>query len=630
MVDYKIPNSVIFVFFLALCLILFFSALNHSFIFDDNYLIVGNQYVQNFSVQKIFSTDVFSFRPKGILDNNNYYRPLQILSYSFEYLIWKLNPLGYRLDNIILQSFNAFLLFLLIYLIFKNKILALLSGIFFCTHPAQVCLVTFIAGRSNLLETFFVLSALVTVIYYFLRQKTVYYFCSLLFYIGALLTREGALMLPVYIFICVAFLKVDKKKIGIILIPYIGIALVYVSLRNLFMPCDGYNIFNSVSLKTIGNFVVLCQSYFWQLILPLNVKVKLLDGNLIVKIFFYLCSCFVFIYSLIYAVIKKSKLIIFGWAIYLTGLLPLIKLDKIMGYFGPALTEHYVYNASIGFCILLACFILVLYTHFPKLSKILFMIIFAYFSILTLIANYNYKDETSFYKYILSIDRRNTFAHLNLGNVYYADKNYSQATNEAEEVLKVEPDAWDAYLLLGNVFKSESQYQKAIAAYQRAFLLNPGSDLVLINLAFTYQKIGQDEEALKFFNKAMGINPESPFVLANIIDLSVKHKEYDRAFLASKKIIAIYSNDEKELIYMGNFWAKIGRFKEAEFFLQEALNLFPSSTQVLENLGSLYGSISEFDKAIFCFKRALEFKPHDKKLNKLLDAVIIIKKQGRI
>ncbi|MDD5129855.1 MAG: tetratricopeptide repeat protein [Candidatus Omnitrophica bacterium] len=623
----NVPNLVIFIFFFVVCSILYFNALNNSFILDDKFLIVENQYVKNFSLQKIFSADVFSFKPQVAGDSGGYYRPLQLLSYSLEYFIWKLNPQGYRFDNILLHSINGFLIFLLIFLILKNKILAFLSGLFFCIHPAQVCLVAFIAGRSNLLETFFMFSSLFTFIYFFINRKKLFYFCSLFLYAAALLTREGALLLPVYIIICAVFLKIRKREIFFLLLPYIALALIYLILRNLFMPCDKINIPGSLPLGGIADFAVLLQSYFWQLILPLNLKIVLVDANVIVKFILYCFSFLIFIYLAVKSVVTKNKVIAFGLIIYLAGLLPLVKLDEIMRYFGPALTEHYVYNASIGFCILLAWLFTGLYLHFQKITKILFVLVCFYFSGLTVITNRYYKDEASFYKYVLSIDKHNMIAHLNLGNVYYSNKDYSKAADEVKEVLGIEPDAWDAYLLLGNIYKEQGQPQLAIAAYQKAFLLNPRSDIALNNLGLIYKEAGNYAASLGAFEQSLKIKPDSPLALENIVYLFIKNKEYDKAFKICEKITAVNPDDDKELVNVGVYWAQAERFKEAEFFLQEALRLFPSSAGAMENLGSLYGNIGEFDKAIFCFKRAQELRPLDKKLKKLLDAAIMLKKQ---
>ena len=43
--------------------------------------------------------------------DSSYYRPLVTVSFMKEYFFFKLNPVPYYIDNIILHIFNAFLVF---------------------------------------------------------------------------------------------------------------------------------------------------------------------------------------------------------------------------------------------------------------------------------------------------------------------------------------------------------------------------------------------------------------------------------------------------------------------------------------------------------------------------------------
>jgi protein O-mannosyl-transferase len=619
------PDFMIFLFFLSVCFILYFNALGNGFILDDNFLIVENQFVKDFSVQKIFSTDVFYFHPDAAGDSSKYYRPLQLLSYSFEYLIWRLNPLGYRLDNIILQSLNGFLLFLLVLSIFKNRVLAFFSGLFFCIHPAQVCLVTFVAGRSNLLEMFFILLSMTAFTYFVLMRKRAYYAASLLFYVAALFTREGALLLPLYILLCAAAVKISRERIALLLTPYIVIAAVYVSMRTLFMPCDKFAVAGSVSLNTAGNFFVYVQNYFWQLILPLNVKIALLDGNSMLKTIFYVCSCLFFMYLLTRALMVKNKALIFGLCMYFIGLLPVMKLDEIMKYFGPVLTEHYVYNASIGFCIILSYALLVLFERRPAVYKILCISFIVYFSLLTVMSNYHYRDEKTFYTYVLSVDRRNVIARLNLGNAYYDRQEYDRAIAEAEQVLHQEPDAWDGYLLLGNALSGKHERAKAANAYRAALTLNPRSERIWNNLGLAYEESGELDKAGGAFEKALALAPESPVVLANMAGYLIRKGEYDKALEICQKFLVANRNDADRIIAVGISFAKAGYVKPAEIFFKEALRIAPLSFDAMKNLGALYGNTGDIDSAIRLFKQARKVRPDNAEIKALIDQALLRK-----
>ena len=625
----KIANCVLLLFFFSICLVLYFNVLHYPFILDDNYIITENKHVKDFSITKIFTSDVFHVSSEiGYNNTDKYYRPLQILSYAFEYPIWKLNPFGYRLDNIILQSINGFLLFLIIFLLFKDKILALLSGIFFCIHPSQVCLVTFVAGRSNLLEMFFMLSAMVAFVYCLTSRKNIYYYLSLLLFMGALVTREGAMLLPLYILICAAFLKQDKKKIILLLLPYLMIASLYLILRNMFMSSDKLNIINSAYLSSAISFVLYLQSFFWQLILPLKAKVSLIDNSFVFKTIFYLTSFFIFLYILVKAIVKKKPVILYGLAMYFIGLLPVIRLDESIKYLGPILSEHYVYNASIGFSILLAYFILALRYHHPKASKILFILACSYFSLLTISTNYYYKNELSFYEYASSVSKGDKIFLVGLGNAYFNNKQYDLAIKESKIMLQDDPDAWDAYFLLGNAFLGKKEFDKAVDEYQKALVLNPRSCLIYNNLGCAYEAQGKYVESLEAFNKALEIDQESSGALVNMSRLLIKNKIYDKkALVIYERMLKVSPGNVNELVAVSNYWAEAGFFKEAEMFLKEALRLSPRDYEVMKKLGVIYTNMGNFDASLIYFKKSLEINPQDKELKRMLDECISLKEK---
>lgn len=77
-------------------------------------------------------------------------------TYMVDFTIWKLNPQGYHLTNIILHTAAALALFWLILVISGDNNLGVPTGIFFVIHPVHTEAVTYISGRSDLLALFFI------------------------------------------------------------------------------------------------------------------------------------------------------------------------------------------------------------------------------------------------------------------------------------------------------------------------------------------------------------------------------------------------------------------------------------------------------------------------------------------
>ena len=87
-------------------IILYASSLNNSFIWDDNSLIVNNFSIKSWSyVSYIFISD--SYHSKSL--SGSFYRPIVTLSFMFDYSLWRLNPFGYHLTNVLFHILNGIL-----------------------------------------------------------------------------------------------------------------------------------------------------------------------------------------------------------------------------------------------------------------------------------------------------------------------------------------------------------------------------------------------------------------------------------------------------------------------------------------------------------------------------------------
>lgn len=134
------------------------NSLGNDFIWDDEFLVRDNMYIRSFSHLKDIFTSYLASSSGNI---NNFYRPLQDLSYMIDYFFWGYDPMGFRLTNIILHSLCAALIYILMARILGDYRPALLAGLFFGVHPINTEAVTYIAGRADPLYLVFFLSSFI-------------------------------------------------------------------------------------------------------------------------------------------------------------------------------------------------------------------------------------------------------------------------------------------------------------------------------------------------------------------------------------------------------------------------------------------------------------------------------------
>jgi tetratricopeptide (TPR) repeat protein len=142
-------------------------ALHGDLIWDDQYLVGENPFFRS----PVFGVEVF--RHYLFFDSfSTYYRPVQNWSYMLDYWIWRGEPAGYHLTNILLHSLSGVFLFELLRRLLpalldrdrgeatlRTDLVALLVALIWVVHPIHNAAVAYISGRADSLASFFALLA---------------------------------------------------------------------------------------------------------------------------------------------------------------------------------------------------------------------------------------------------------------------------------------------------------------------------------------------------------------------------------------------------------------------------------------------------------------------------------------
>src|SRR6267378_1282356 len=167
----------------------FANALRNEFVFDDIYLVSVNNQIRSLNLPLLLSS----------------YRPIRDISYAIDFALWGENPFGFHLTSILIHAANVLLVFALVRRLTKDLVSATLTALIFAVHPIQTDAVTYIAGRRDVLFTFFYLLAFQSYLtYYRNRWSTKAVACFILFlllWMLSLFSKEMAVSLPILIFV---------------------------------------------------------------------------------------------------------------------------------------------------------------------------------------------------------------------------------------------------------------------------------------------------------------------------------------------------------------------------------------------------------------------------------------------
>ncbi|MDD5097406.1 MAG: hypothetical protein PHU59_02815, partial [Candidatus Omnitrophica bacterium] len=334
----------------VICFLAYFNSLGNPFIWDDDGLVIRNTLIRNWqNLPQAFSRDLYS----GLTVGSNFYRPLQTISYLFDYHFWQLNPFGYHLTNIILQIGVAFLVFLLVSNLLGSLAIGLATAVLFAVTPIHTEAVTYISGRAEMLMGFLVILSL---LFFIQSQKAgakkpkLFFTFSVFSFMLALLAKEVAIVFPLVIAGYIFYLAREKLKEKYYLIknvfPFAAIALIYLGLR---ISLLNFSTLRPVALAKVSWFIRLSVipkvifTYFKILFLPVDLHMsrELIRPTTIVGIllavFWLGIIIFTCVYFLKYSQQKKVASFMLFWA--LVFFIPQSGVFPINAF----VAEHFIY-----------------------------------------------------------------------------------------------------------------------------------------------------------------------------------------------------------------------------------------------------------------------------------------------
>ncbi len=504
----------------------YFNILFNGFVWDDEEQIVNNAIIQNLgNINQIFSGATFSTGGAGL--SGWFFRPFLTLSYMLNYAIWGANAWGFHLFQLTFHLLNAILIFKILSLLLpKTKIsqsVSLVGALIFAVHPAINEAVSYIAASSEVMYTFFNLSALYLIIKNQTFNWKILASIALLLLSGTFLKESSVVIFPILAAFLLIFKKTSRQALfltltsTLIIYLFIRLILVHTPFRSPeFAPISDASLITR--LLTIPSELMF---YLSNTIFPKNLAISqhflVLQPNF-PHFFLQLFILLTLLGLLCFYIYKThSKLALFGliWFGVSFGLISnIFPLDMTVA-------ERWYYAPFVGIIFILAALLNSLLNFKPKLiPAILALVLIAIAGLTTrnLIRNTNWVDGLTLYSHDLKISQNSFDLENNLGVELFRAGQFSEAKKHFERSIALQPKWHFAYNNLGAVYEKEGYYAKAQELYQKTLSL---SDYYLAhenrtNLELFHGDIQKAKVYAEGSLKKLPNNPKLWFLLALI------------------------------------------------------------------------------------------------------------------
>ena len=539
--------------------LMYIGTTGYDFLKDDFRLIVENPRIKEFDAFiNSIHTKFFSFPDFPYL---HYWRPLTLFTFFIDYKIWGLNPGGFHAANILWNTCNAVLIFLVFYFASGKVVPPFFIALFFSIHPTHAETVSWISGRTDLLASFFVSSALLFFILFLKKKKWPLYVLSILCFTLALLSKENAALFPLAaagaIFMLGPGTKETKEKQGrnyLLLIPMAAIDILYVIMHNSVSGVQ--NITQNVSLndaylifKTIGVYGKMVLTPFPFPFLPVPYfPMGQIDRNALEFSLYALIAL-----ALVGVVILKRDKFRFSFFALLFFIFLLPVLDPQIVPTNPRIALRFAYIPAvfagaffmdilpffknkiakyiyIGFLAVIACTWVVesvafqgyfknkeqhyrlLVDHYPDDGSILLPLA------LQNAETGNYAEALKLVNHALEVNEKDRWMDVSetggllKANLLVVAGDSEEGKTLAEKIL-VETEKQEmkyfAFLVLGKYYEKKQEYAAAVDQLKAGEAVGETADL-FYRMTIVYVKMKDFDNALLYLEKARDLSPDLP------------------------------------------------------------------------------------------------------------------------
>ena len=468
-----------------------------------------------------------------------------LLQYYFLiYKIFNLNPLFFRLLNIIFHAGSVFLVYLLLTLILKPKV-ALFTASLFAVHPLLSESVAWISGGIYSQYSFFFLLSFLT--YLLCQNQRKLYFVSFLSFFLALSSSEKAIVLPLVFFLFdFSFGKLSKnwKK----LIPFFALSVFWALFllsgfgqRVETLETQHYQ--EQKILNPLVQIPIAIASYLKLIFWPKDLTLYHSEMSFTqAEYFLRLVVLVVFLGIILYS-LKRHRQIFFWLSFFLVSLLPTLTPFGISWI----VAERYVYLGSLGIFVLTVFIIqkIAIILKNQKISYVVFGILLVLFSVRTILRNADWKNQDTLWLATAKTSPSSPQNHNNLGDLYGRRGDLERAAQEFKRAIELKPNYADAYHNLANTYHQMGKDDLAIENYQKALSFGPHLWQSHQNLAAIYFNQEKYELALEELEKAIKVSPNNANLYTNLGIVYLKLGKKEKAKAALKKTLQLDPQNQK-------------------------------------------------------------------------------------
>jgi tetratricopeptide (TPR) repeat protein len=601
--------------------LVFANSLGNGFALDDVVIVEQNALIQSLNnTWKIFTTGFW----QEWFGGTSRYRPLFTFTLALDYQIWKLNPFGYHLTNILLHAANSGFFFILARKYELSRRIAFIAALVFAVHPIHTEAVSNIVGRMEVLGTFFC-----GISWYFWKREPQRQFpsplnliLSVIFFLCAVLSKENFAIFPVGLFVAEWYVKKPDFTPRALIrfgLPF-GAFILGLGIYFAFRRLSGELVTANASIPLLLSdypiwkrcLVMADASLEWYRLLMIGFPLKPSydQYNYPLKPFLTLRSgvgilAFTGLLGLLVVTFRRQPVIFFSIFFFVSQI---FVVSNIIVPVGVLIAERWAYLPSAGFCLILAW-------GFDRLLKVtaretetsrrnlvyaLLGTLLASYAAGTVIRNPDWKDNLSLFSRFMETDPQHPTGYTAIADWFIEEEDPQSARLLLVKALRVSPGNTDALRLLAALNLREDRLQEAEEQIDAIMAVEPPAlppntriaqtHFIKAGIRFIRGDLETGTRELEF---GIRYSPTQYFERLTLSNLLVKRNCNEAGIIVLKTLIRTHPDLPQPYNNLGVALMRMGKLEEAKSAFEMTLKKNPGHVQAGENLKLVIQKIEE-------------------------------------
>lgn len=642
-------------------------ALSGQLLWDDNHLVAENPFIRSpLLVLEAFRHHLF---PDSL---GGHYRPVQTVSYIFDYLVWNSESYGFHLSNVLWHVLGGCLLYRLLKQLIGSvggtfhdgdakapgigsavilDLAAFFAALLWLVHPVHSAAIDYVSGRADSLACVFACGGWLL----YLRAgeigrpllRRVAYGLAAFSALLAICSREsGFVWLSLFLLFLFGFDRKGTLRLKlVVLTSCLALAGIYAGLRQLPQKSLSTEAVTNASQPHRAVLMLRALGDYGQLLIwPANLHMErsILQSsdalenkrwkNAIPTEYLFLAGI-IFGGILFYGAFRPGPargIRIFGVSWFLLAFLPISNLIDL----NATVAEHWLYLPSIGFFIFVAACALEVPRGARKLAMAAACLAIAGLSVRSFVRSSDWVTPETFYRRTLLAGGTTVRMAVNLAAIYSKRGENARAESILRKVLRVDPQYLVARNNLGSVLSGQGKAAEAEKMYDSASTPSaaerenfPRTWAAALNLAHAAHHRNDDQSALAIIDKARGDYPGT----WKLVSFQAELLRRTQGAAAALPLVREFAKDNwwhcEAKIALGRLFCELGDVAQAEAAWRRASWLDVHDVEALNLLAQMDVRLGRFNEAIKVQRRALARQPGQPRQHLIL--ADILSKMGR-